>query len=261
MKYNLKIPFDVINPNIILDGEEFEYITDEIVSGVYPYYMISSYGRVYHRYLESFMKPGLETSGYLFITLSTNSGPRIIQLNRLVLMTFNPISNMNELQANHINGIKTDNRLINLEWTTRSENIIHAYRTGLHKPVTTISEDQAQQVVNMLKENNLQCKEIAKILNINENIVNSIKKKESWKHLTQGIEFESRKGRLYTDEFVNKLCIYFETHKKPIDQNSNDFVKEALTACGSDNPDQLVDTARKIYSKKHYTRISKNYNF
>lgn len=43
-------------------------------------------------------------------------------IHRLVLMTFNPIDNMEEYQCDHINSIRDDNRLENLRWVSRSEN-------------------------------------------------------------------------------------------------------------------------------------------
>lgn len=260
-KYNLDIGMDIIHPSIMKENEIFIYVTEEMVPGVYPYYMVSSCGRVYHRYLERIMSPGLETSGYLFITLSTINGPKIVQLNRLVLMAFDPIPDPENYQANHKNGDKLNNYLHNLEWTTRSENILHSFRTGLHIPVSIITEEQAVKVVELLKTEQYQCKEIASMLGIHENIVNSIKKKESWKYLTKDCEFKARPGRLYSEVDVRNLCEYFQNNPKSSNEEVNNYVYNALIFCGFDNPESRVDTARKIYTKTHYTKISKYYNF
>ena len=68
------------------------------------------------------LKPQLNTEGYLSVALHFKSR-KYISVHRLVLSTFLPIEENKEVD--HINHIKTDNRLENLRWATCSENIRH----------------------------------------------------------------------------------------------------------------------------------------
>lgn len=66
--------------------------------------------------------------GYMVVGLHSKGKSKTWKVHRLVLMAFGPNAKAAELDVNHINGVKSDNRLENLEWTTRSENHIHRYK-------------------------------------------------------------------------------------------------------------------------------------
>ncbi len=71
------------------------------------------------------IKQHLSYSGYLCFSLSKNNKSKQYEVHRALAISFIP-NPLNLAQVNHINGIKTDNRLENLEWVSRRENITHA---------------------------------------------------------------------------------------------------------------------------------------
>ncbi len=95
----------------------------------YPFYKVSSIGRVLGLKRNKILKP-ISNRGYLVVKLGH---PNLAYgIHQLVCAAFigNGVWNRH-LVVNHINGIKTDNRPENLEYVTISENTLHQYRTGL----------------------------------------------------------------------------------------------------------------------------------
>lgn len=74
--------------------------------------------------------------GYKMICLFSQDGKKYTTIHRLVAEAFIPNPH-NKRTVNHINGIKWDNRVENLEWATDSENGLHAFRSLGRKPVRT----------------------------------------------------------------------------------------------------------------------------
>ena len=64
---------------------------------------------------------------YLRVRLSKNGVAKTHRVNRLIALTFIENS-LNKETVNHINGIKTDNRVENLEWATPKEQAIHRHK-------------------------------------------------------------------------------------------------------------------------------------
>lgn len=78
------------------------------------------------------LKPARDNKGYLRTAFMKDGNLKTIKVHRIVAQTFLGISK-DYPQVNHINGIKHDNRLENLEWCNNSQNQIHAINLGLTK--------------------------------------------------------------------------------------------------------------------------------
>jgi hypothetical protein len=97
-------------------------------------YIVYENGDVYSKKLKRFLIRRLDKCGYQCVSIANKR----MFLHRIVAIVYidNPL---NKRCVNHINGIKTDNNVKNLEWCTHSENNKHAYATGLKKPTPRLN--------------------------------------------------------------------------------------------------------------------------
>lgn len=94
----------------------------------YKKYHIFPDGTVYNNVRKTVVKPVKNASGYCYVTISNLKTKKNYYVHRLVAEHF--IENkdkVNKIQVNHINKKRDDNRAVNLEWVTPSENLLHAH--------------------------------------------------------------------------------------------------------------------------------------
>jgi len=97
----------------------------KLVEGFEDKYRVSDDGHVSSIHTGKILKPAKVGAGYLRVCLFVDGKGKNKYIHRLVAETFLGASNGREI--NHRNGNKQDNRLQNLEWSNRSENVLHSY--------------------------------------------------------------------------------------------------------------------------------------
>jgi hypothetical protein len=159
------------------------------------YYEISNLGRV-KSLSRIILKNGLHPfkskekiiktrlNNYHYVTLCKNKTYINFYIHRLVAISFLP-NIQNKKCVNHINGIKTDNRVENLEWVTYKENTKHAINIGLinqngeNSKNSKLNKEKVLEILN----SNLLHKELSEKYNISKSYVSTIKRKITWKHI------------------------------------------------------------------------------
>ena len=167
------------------------------VKGYEDQYIVSNRGRVISkggfitrpnglvvRYPTKILKQSLAKTGYYVVGLTKDKKCNIVSVHLLVAEAF--IGERKKgMVINHLDGIKTNNNSDNIELTTYSGNILHAYETGLRKKKKSAKPYMvyvAHHILTGLERQFVGREEIAKFLEVSvSHVTNSIRLKKSIK--------------------------------------------------------------------------------
>lgn len=145
---------------------------------------ITNFGNTTKRIKEKILIPYKNKQGYLRYTLNEE----YCLAHRLVAEAFIP-NPFNLPEVNHKNGIKTDNRVENLEWCDRLYNERHARRTGLTNQIGENSTSSKLINLDVLEIRKLYASKkitmtsIAKKYNVSNALISLIINNKHWKHI------------------------------------------------------------------------------
>lgn len=108
------------------------------VKGFEPYYSVTDTGKVFSKRTKIFLKPYVNTGGYLRVNLVVNGTATHAYIHRLVADVF--VSNPKKPPVvNHIDADVTNNHVENLEWCSQKSNIEHSRKLGNQNKDTPVS--------------------------------------------------------------------------------------------------------------------------
>lgn len=158
----------------------------------FPEYEVSASGLVRRRprsanwRIARPLKPAV-SHGYEFVTLRRDGRSYTKRVHVLVCTTFNGDRPSPRHQVAHNNGIKADNRAVNLRWATAEENQADrlAHGTDIRGEDVRGAKVTAVDVpkIRSLLEQHVPCGVIASAWNVDATTIHYIKQNKTWRHV------------------------------------------------------------------------------
>lgn len=134
---------------------------------------------------ERIIKITKNRGGYSAIMITDiNKNTKTVKIHRLVAIAFIP-NPENKKTVNHINGVKHDNRIENLEWSTYSENNRHARdnnlvvsKKGVNCYQSKLTNEQVIEIRRIGKS--ISQRKVAKTYNVSQRVIGNVLKRKSY---------------------------------------------------------------------------------
>lgn len=148
------------------------------VVGYEGLYEVSSFGNVRSLLRRRLKKPQATADGYLRVQLCKHGRMKNHTIHRMVLKAF--VGPSNGLQAAHLNGVRYDNRLENLQWESITGNQLHRW---LHGTMRTVLTEAKVLEMRQLSSEGASYPDLAKKFGLNRSTVYSAVRGRTWAHL------------------------------------------------------------------------------
>ena len=269
-KFNQYAVNALINKYGIIDNMQNELFIQVIWNNILvPNYLISNMGRVYNLNREEYLKISNDKDGYEMITINVNGIKKKVRLHRLMMQSFYPIDNYEEMVVNHKDGNVANNIISNLEWTTCIENTRHAWKIGLNTnigenhPLSIYSDDEIHKICSLIDKGytNAQIADVFKKIEFKERVrfsalISGIRNGKA--HLPISTQYNFMNGSTgkinYSLDFAYLVCLFLSddntyTFKELADllriphEERNFFVK---FVCDIINGDTALEVSRQF---------------
>lgn len=157
------------------------------VSG-FDSYDVSSSGQVVNTKTGRVLKPDITWDGYERVTLSHKGILRRFRVHRLVAELFIP-NPMGHPMVNHIDGVKRNNDVTNLEWVDCKTNTIHAFNIGLRNSgeqhyEARLTNQTVEKVCELIEQGLPRGRILEKFPEITKTQFDDIRRRKSWKKVS-----------------------------------------------------------------------------
>ena len=225
-----------------------EYAMKNLSSLGYPDYCITESGRIYSLKSKRFLSTQYNDGGYAVVTLRKDGKTNTLKIHRLLCLMFKPETHFDGAFVNHKDGNKKNNNLDNLEWCSRSENVLHAYELGLikNKP-RQITEDTVHDICARL-EDGARIADVAREFEIDRTIIYSIYDGSSYKHISYEYNFSKvPKNMKYSTDKIIAVCDLIQLGAQLLDISVETGVH--------------LSTVKMIKQRRIHSHISNSFNW